>query len=450
MTVTSNSYPNQTGLETVYEFGFELISNTNLYATINGIVQAQTEYTVGTPSANQVTFNAAPVGDLILYRVTSDDPIRAVFAPGSAIRAKDLNNNFEQLLFIAQETRNEIDNLDITVDGKVSSVVGDAPIVSTLTNADTSEYTVSITNATSDADGAMSAEDKTKLDNIVLTTSNNATFAEAIDGIRTVFTLNQTANSAFDLTVSVNGIIQQPNVHYTFNSDTNQITFISAPSITSEYWVSVAGIQPADGSTFLSVQTASTLPLGTLVASNYRTTDISDVITQSSYNNWLLGAVYYLDSKPSDVDLSSYATINYVTSQIGSLSFATTAYVDQQIAGLDFATTDYVDSKTANCVTSSNLEYRLSLLPTVPATVATVEDIDARIAAISVPELPSNLITEAELETRIASIPAPAVTQQDITLAATAVDAKFDMLRAAIKESTDFNTLKARLLAVLE
>ena len=36
------------------------------------------------------------------------------------------------------------------------------------------------------------------------------------------------------------------------------------------------------------------------------------------------------------------------------------------------------------------------------------------------------------------------------TLAATAVDAKFDMLRAAIREATDYDTLKARLLAVLE
>ena len=34
-------------------------------------------------------------------------------------------------------------------------------------------------------------------------------------------------------------------------------------------------------------------------------------------------------------------------------------------------------------------------------------------------------------------------------LAATAVDAKFDMLRSAIKEATDYDTLKARLLAVL-
>ena len=41
-------------------------------------------------------------------------------------------------------------------------------------------------------------------------------------------------------------------------------------------------------------------------------------------------------------------------------------------------------------------------------------------------------------------------TQQDVLLAQTAVDAKFDMLRAAIAEATDYDTLKARLLAVLD
>jgi len=41
------------------------------------------------------------------------------------------------------------------------------------------------------------------------------------------------------------------------------------------------------------------------------------------------------------------------------------------------------------------------------------------------------------------------VTQQNLELVSTAVDAKFDMIRAAINEATDFNTLKDRLLAVL-
>ena len=110
--------------------------------------------------------------------------------------------------------------------------------------------------------------------------------------------------------------------------------------------------------------------------------------------------------------------------------------------------------------------------------LATLGDVQQSIEAITTFELPSNLITEEELETRIAQIPTHTgptqqdftaltqtltaalnqvaanvetkATQQDVTLAQTAVDAKFDMLRAAIREATDYHTLKARLLAVLE
>lgn len=109
-----------------------------------------------------------------------------------------------------------------------------------------------------------------------------------------------------------------------------------------------------------------------------------------------------------------------------------------------------------------------------PVEVVTPELLEHRLAAVT----PSDIITRTELMAQIAAIPPHTgptqqdftaltqtltaalnqvaanveskATQQDVLLAATAVDAKFDMLRAAIKESSDFATLKARLLAVLE
>ena len=41
-------------------------------------------------------------------------------------------------------------------------------------------------------------------------------------------------------------------------------------------------------------------------------------------------------------------------------------------------------------------------------------------------------------------------TQHDVMLVKTGIDAKFDMLRVAVDEATDFDTLRARLLAVLQ
>ena len=108
-----------------------------------------------------------------------------------------------------------------------------------------------------------------------------------------------------------------------------------------------------------------------------------------------------------------------------------------------------------------------------PVEVVTPEYLEQRLAATQ----PTDIITRTELMAQIAAIPQTGPTQQDFTaltqtltaalnqvaanveskatqqdvaLAATAVDAKFDMLRSAIREATDYDTLKARLLAVLE
>ena len=78
--------------------------------------------------------------------------------------------------------------------------------------------------------------------------------------------------------------------------------------------------------------------------------------------------------------------------------------------------------------------------------VVTPEYLEARLETAT----PTDIITRTELEARVAQIPISTVTQQDVELAAAAVDAKFDMLRAAISEATDYHTLKARLLAVLQ
>ncbi len=120
-------------------------------------------------------------------------------------------------------------------------------------------------------------------------------------------------------------------------------------------------------------------------------------------------------------------------------------------------------------INSSYLEQRIGSItvPQLPADLITASELETRIAGIPYPNLtPYALKTELPVvppspdltpyatttyvETRIAGLPVPTVTQQDIALAATTVDAKFDMLRSAIQESTDFSTLKARLLAVLQ
>ena len=135
---------------------------------------------------------------------------------------------------------------------------------------------------------------------------------------------------------------------------------------------------------------------------------------------------------------------------------------------------------SGNYVTSQYLEQRLAAIQTnqLPSNLITDSELEVRLAQIDIPTIPSNLATTTYVESRISSIPPHTgptqqdftaltqtltaalnqvaanveskATQQDVSLAVTAVDAKFDMLRSAIAEATDFDTLKARLLAVLQ
>ena len=55
-------------------------------------------------NATTVQFLTAPAADTVrIYRVTSNEDIQSVFYPGSAIRARDLNDNFAQALYVVQE-----------------------------------------------------------------------------------------------------------------------------------------------------------------------------------------------------------------------------------------------------------------------------------------------------------------------------------------------------------
>jgi len=64
-------------------------------------------------NATQIQFNTAPavpsnpatINNVRIVRETSIEPLSAQFYPGASIKAKDLNDNFEQLKFAVEENR---------------------------------------------------------------------------------------------------------------------------------------------------------------------------------------------------------------------------------------------------------------------------------------------------------------------------------------------------------
>ena len=73
------------------------ISSDTVYQTANGNVR--------TTSTNGYTVRVR------IYRFTNADSTPATFSPGTSVRAVDLNDNFEQILFIMQERQNTLQNI---------------------------------------------------------------------------------------------------------------------------------------------------------------------------------------------------------------------------------------------------------------------------------------------------------------------------------------------------
>ena len=101
-------------------FSFDYLKTEDVKVSLNGTQLATTKYTFPTGDSIQFTAlgssptsfetttqesNGAPKTGvtILIHRRTDTDSAHAVYATGSSIRATDLNNNADQLLFFAQE-----------------------------------------------------------------------------------------------------------------------------------------------------------------------------------------------------------------------------------------------------------------------------------------------------------------------------------------------------------
>jgi hypothetical protein len=102
MAVTQNTYTGN-GSTVLYSFTFPYLNTSDIKVSLDGTVT--TAYTLA--NATTVQFTSAPANGVAIriYRETDDAALEATFFPGSAIRAQDLNSDFNQSLYIAQETR---------------------------------------------------------------------------------------------------------------------------------------------------------------------------------------------------------------------------------------------------------------------------------------------------------------------------------------------------------
>ena len=128
MATTTESFTSGAG-QVLFPFTIQYIAESDLKVAIDG-----TDTTAFTfANATTIELDTAPTtgAEVVIRRETDVDDINSEFFPGSSIRAQDLNNNFEQLLFSAQEDSGKVPLYnavfpdDVSMDGNQIKDLGD-------------------------------------------------------------------------------------------------------------------------------------------------------------------------------------------------------------------------------------------------------------------------------------------------------------------------------------
>ena len=133
MATTENKYT-ANGSDTQFVFTFPFLSTTDIKVSLNQVLT--TAFTVTESVPTLITFNTAPANGVAvrIFRETNPDATLSRFFSSSSIPASDLNDNFDQALFINQELLNEFDEFvttGIIDDSITTSKIADNAVTTT-------------------------------------------------------------------------------------------------------------------------------------------------------------------------------------------------------------------------------------------------------------------------------------------------------------------------------
>jgi len=240
MAITENTYTGN-GTTTSYSFSFPYIKKEDVKVTLDTI--GTTDFTINANTPTQVDFNTAPGNNVVIriYRETDTASTSSTFFPGSAIRAQDLNKNFEQSLFIGQEEANKIQ--DVISGGIADGSVTTAKIATGAVTAD--KLAPGVIDV---ADGSIT---EAKLSNNAVTTNKVADGAVTTNKVSNdAVTEAKLANNAVTTTKLNNGAVT------TAKLDT------SVTNLFNDY-LPLAGETMVGSITFAAGQTFSNIPANT-------------------------------------------------------------------------------------------------------------------------------------------------------------------------------------------
>jgi|TARA_R100000084_G_scaffold18183_1_gene6054 hypothetical protein len=111
------------GSQRDFTYSFEILQTADLHVGIyNTTTNEYDEFNdwIFGATNSVVRFLTAPSAGagIVIYRLTDIDPMKAIFNPGHAVRAVDLNDNFEQLQFAVEESRCLLEGQQDTFDNR--------------------------------------------------------------------------------------------------------------------------------------------------------------------------------------------------------------------------------------------------------------------------------------------------------------------------------------------
>jgi hypothetical protein len=190
MATTSNTYTGN-GSNKLFSITFPYLDTSDINVYLNGVLQTiTTQYSFA--NATTVEFVAAPANGavILLDRSTDDQTLQATFFPGSSIKANDLNFNFDQVLYLAQETAN-ISNAASANVGAANTNASAAVVTANSALSAANAAVATANTASSNASNAVTTANTASSNaSTALTTSN-----QAIADSTTALGLATTANS---------------------------------------------------------------------------------------------------------------------------------------------------------------------------------------------------------------------------------------------------------------
>jgi hypothetical protein len=190
------------GTQTLYTFPFTYLESSDIYVELYDFTtrtwSITTEWTF--QNATTIQFNTAPEAppsttpdypNIIIFRRTNVDSIKATFYPGSAIRAEDLNDNFEEILFGTQETECR-STVAKTAAYSAANSAADA-----VAEAEAAVAAAEVATTVAEASAADAAQAVSSA-NTAITTANAAviTADSAVSTANTALTTSQTAETS--------------------------------------------------------------------------------------------------------------------------------------------------------------------------------------------------------------------------------------------------------------